>query len=79
MLLRAFDPDPASLRRGIAATFERRGTPIPADVPDGLSDAFASDAGKQRQWDAFARNLSGPPPALDQIIGDLRRNLMRFL
>jgi hypothetical protein len=60
MLLGAFDLEPEQLRQAIVATFARRATVIPAEVPDGLSDAFASDAGKQRQWDAFAGNLSGP-------------------
>ena len=79
MLLRAHDPEPARIRQAIAATFERRGTQIPLDVPDGLSDAFARDAGKQRQWEDFSRNLSGTPPALDQVIADLRRQLAGFV
>jgi len=79
MLLGAFDPEPARIRQTVAATFERRGTQIPALVPDGLSDAFAGDAGKRRQWEAFARNLSGTPPALDKVIADLQRQLTRLL
>ncbi len=79
MLLRAFDPAPARVRQALAATFARRGTSIPADVPGGLSDAFASDAGKQRQWAAFARNVAGPPPALGQVIDELRQRLTIYL
>lgn len=79
MLTGAFKLEPARLRRAIAATFARRGTAIPAEVPDGLSDSFAADAGKQRQWDAFARNLSGPVPAFGLVVGELRRRLAVFL
>ena len=79
MLLNAFDLEPERLRQAIVATFARRGTLIPAEVPDGLSDGFASDAGKHRQWETFARNLSSPTPGLDLIITTLRQNLMALL
>jgi predicted nucleotidyltransferase component of viral defense system len=79
MLLAAFDLAPERLRQAIMATFSRRGTAIPAEVPDGLSDAFADDAGKLRQWDAFARNLSGSVPGLGFIVTTLRQSLMAFL
>ena len=79
MLTSAFELDPERLRRAILATFARRSTAIPAEVPDGLSDAFATDPGKQRQWDAFARNLSGSVPGLGLIVGDLRQRLSVFL
>jgi hypothetical protein len=49
------------------------------EVPDGLGDSFAADAGKQRQWDAFSRNLSGPVPAFGIVVGELRRRLAAFL
>jgi predicted nucleotidyltransferase component of viral defense system len=76
MLTSAFELDPSRLRRAIAATFARRNTVIPAEVPDGLSDGFAADPGKQRQWDAFARNLSGSAPELHLVVRDLRRRLL---
>jgi len=67
------------LQRAIVATFARRSTVIPADVPDGLSDAFAVDPGKQRQWDAFIRNLTGPVPDLRLIVSELRQKMAVFL
>jgi hypothetical protein len=79
MLLNAFDLEPERLRQAIAATFGRRGTLIPAEAPDGLSDAFASDAGKLRQWDAFARNLSGSTPGLGFVVNALRLRLTGIL
>ena len=79
MLTNAFELDPARLRRAIAATFERRNTMVPAEVPDGLSDTFAADLGKQRQWDAFARNLSGLVPEFDVMVRELRQKLSKLL
>jgi predicted nucleotidyltransferase component of viral defense system len=78
MLTSTFDLKPERMRKAIAATFARRNTLVPARVPDGLSDAFANDLAKQRQWTAFVRDLSGPVPGLDHIVGDLRQRLMVF-
>jgi predicted nucleotidyltransferase component of viral defense system len=79
MLTNEFELDPARLRRAIAATFERRNTVVPAQVPDGLSDALAADPGKHRQWDAFARNLSGRVPEFDVMVLELRQKLSTVL
>ena len=76
MLTSTFEIEPERLRRAIAATFARRNTEIPASVPDGLSDDFYADAGKQRQWDAFARTLSGQVPDLGRVVLALREKLM---
>lgn len=75
MLTRAFSLDLSRLSRAVAATFERRSTPVPKSVPEGLSDAFAADADKQAQWEAFARNLAAPAPALGDLVTDLRASL----
>src|SRR6266566_9558533 len=45
--------DVAILGEAIAATFQRRKTALPEDVPVGLSDEFARDAAKRAQWKAF--------------------------
>ena len=79
MLTGAFEIDPERLRRAIAATFARRSTAIPVEVPDGLRDAFATDPGKRRQWDAFAQGLSGTPPGFDLVVSELRQRLAGFL
>jgi predicted nucleotidyltransferase component of viral defense system len=75
MLTRTYPLDLIRLRRAVDATFARRSTPLLASVPEGLSDAFAADAGKQAQWQAFARNMSAPGPALSGLIADLRASL----
>lgn len=71
--------DEQRLRQAIEATFKRRTTIVPGSVPDGLSDAFSADPAKQRQWLAFARNLSGPVPDIGQVVADLRLRLMSVL
>lgn len=76
MLTSTFEIEPERLQRAIAATFARRKTEIPASVPDGLSGDFYADAGKQRQWDAFARTLSGQVPELGRVVLALRDKLM---
>lgn len=72
MLTSALDLDPERLRRAVVATFERRNTAIPLALPDGLSEAFAEDSGKLRQWEAFARNLSGSAPEFRAMVAQLR-------
>jgi hypothetical protein len=57
--------DPATLARAIAATFARRGTPLPTGLPLGLSGEFVEDRTKLAQWGAFLRRnrLEAPPLA----------------
>ncbi|MBX9629973.1 MAG: nucleotidyl transferase AbiEii/AbiGii toxin family protein [Burkholderiales bacterium] len=75
MLTNAFDLEPGRLRRAVEATFARRNTAVPSAVPEGLSNAFAEDPGKRRQWEAFARNLSGRVPEFGVMIAQLRERL----
>ena len=58
------------LRAAIWATLERRGTSKPTDLPVGLTDAFAEDESKQRQWAGFIRkmgDMSGTPPLTEVV------------
>ena len=75
-LSRSYVFDAERQSRAIAATFERRGTAIPEDLPDALTTAFSTDATKQRQWEAFARDLSAEVPSLEAIVTDLAGFLM---
>jgi predicted nucleotidyltransferase component of viral defense system len=72
MLQRGFEINEGRLQRAIEATFARRRTSVPATTPEGLSDTFANDPGKQAQWDAFVRNLSVRVPSLGEVVMDLR-------
>jgi len=72
-----FDQD---LVEAIRATFARRGTPLPVELPIGLSDAFASDEGKRTQWRAFLRKSGGESASgLDEVVRDLREWLWPLL
>jgi predicted nucleotidyltransferase component of viral defense system len=70
----AFEGD--DLSRAIRATFKRRGTAIPTERPDALTEAFATDPAKQRQWEAFLRGIEAEPVALSQVIETLAIFLM---
>jgi hypothetical protein len=61
------------LRDAIVATFRRRGTAVPTDLPIALGDAFAKDGAKLAQWKAFvSRNgLEARAGDLGQVIGEL--------
>lgn len=56
------------LDAAIKATFDRRGTAIPADRPPGLSAEFVQDDPKQRQWRAYAASIELEGVALDTIV-----------
>lgn len=51
----------AALDAAIAATFERRETPIPHDRPIGLSATMAEDAAAQQRWKAYVASLELRP------------------
>lgn len=76
ILSRSFPFDDDRLPRAIAATFARRGTDIPTELPDALSPAFAADEQKQRQWRVFVADVALDPGALAAVIEDLRTFLM---
>ncbi len=76
VLSTAYEFDEARLAKAIAATFERRRTEIPSEVPDALTPEFARDANKRRQWDAFVRELSAVPYSLETVVSDLAVFLM---
>lgn len=62
------------LQRAVAATFERRGTPIVSTLPAGLQPRFFADDARAGQWRAYlSRNgLPGAPADL-QAIGERLR------
>ncbi len=78
ILSRTCDFDQDRLSGAIAATFERRGTAIPSDVPVALTQAFSSDLAKQQQWVAFIRELAIEAPPLELAVADLANFLMPF-
>lgn len=64
--------DPTQLGEAISATFQRRGTPVPHEIPLGLSDAFAEDSSKRNQWNAFLRKNKLGTMDLSKVIDEVR-------
>lgn len=72
-LARMFTFQGETLTKAISTTFARRGTPIPNAIPVALTEEFATNAGKQAQWQAFCRRtvLRETAPALEHIVAQL--------
>ena len=60
----------------IRATFDRRGTALPQQLPDALTREFAEDAAKQQQWASFVANVAVKPGLLAEVVVDLAAFLM---
>jgi hypothetical protein len=81
LLSRSFAFDGPLLVRAIRATFERRKTPLPTQLPIGLRPEFASNAMKQEQWAGFVRksgaaNAGDLPSAVEAVSDFLGRPLL---
>ncbi|MEY3235609.1 MAG: hypothetical protein RL230_2880 [Pseudomonadota bacterium] len=76
ILGRAFSFNEARLAQAIAATFARRKTAIPTELPDALTPAFAADEQKQQQWRAFVKDVAVDPGALELVLEELAGFLM---
>lgn len=81
ILSKSFPFKGETLVQAIKATFERRKTKIPKDVPVGLSDDFSMDEDKHKQWKAFLSRigLTEHIAALPDAIEALRAFLVRPL
>jgi len=62
------------LQEAVEATMQRRGTPLPSSLPIGLTDNFAGDDAKQRQWAAFIRKMGDghETPMLGEVVEQIR-------
>ena len=74
----AFAFDGTSLRRAVAACFERRGTPWSGEQPRVLTPAFYEMPERAMRWRGYlaAGTVLVPPPAHFEVIGD---RIMAFL
>ncbi len=70
--------DGATLAAAIGATFSRRQTALPAEIPLAMTAAFAEDRQKGVQWSSFVRRASpsATPPSLPEVIGVLKAFLL---
>ena len=64
--------DTRQLGDAIAATFQRRQTLVPENIPLGLSDEFAHNTMKQTQWKAFLGKNRLDAPTLNEVIKEVR-------
>jgi len=71
--------DPATLTAAITATFTRRGTVVPTELPIGLSDEFANDQSRQALWVAFLKKNLLPAVPLTSVVTTLRAALQPAL
>ena len=74
-----FDFDGILLSRAIAATFRRRSTPIPGEIPVALTPAFADESTRKAAWNSFlSRNpgIQGKPLPLTNVTTVLAEFLM---
>ena len=78
VLARQFEFQGPVLCQAIRATFERRRTSVPVEVPVALPPEFTRDRGKQTQWRAFIGkgklNIGGT--GLDETVNVLRGFLL---
>jgi predicted nucleotidyltransferase component of viral defense system len=72
--------DIASLRKAIAASFERRGLNVPESI-FALTEGFLNDPQKRQQWGAFVNRLNpgDKAPSLDDVGAVLRAFLIPCL
>ena len=73
LILKTNSPDVELLSTAIRATFQRRGSQLPVDVPTGLTDEFARD--KQTMWNAFLRKNGLEAEDLAIVIIRIREKL----
>ena len=71
--------DAGILASAIAATFTRRATPLPTELPIGLSDEFSSDSSRQALWAAFLKKNALATMSLGEVVGVLRTRLQLAL
>jgi len=65
MMTKLFDFSGAILFNAIVATFSRRGTLVPNNIPTALTDEFALD--KNRLWSAFLQRIQLEPLAFNKV------------
>jgi predicted nucleotidyltransferase component of viral defense system len=77
VIFRTFPYDEGMLARAIAATFTRRGTPLPRTIPPGLPDEYGSDPVANRLWREFRvrMQLADEPTDFAVVIRTVRQRL----
>jgi len=76
LLSRTFEFKDDKLARAISATFARRKTDIPGELPDALTTGFADDRQKVQQWNSFIAEVAHQPGTLADVVKELASFLM---
>jgi hypothetical protein len=79
VLLEREQLDEGLLAKAVRSTFAGRSTPLPQQVPLGLSAEYGDDPGKQEQWRAFLRRNELTGTDLPEVVTLLREALMPVL
>ncbi len=81
VIFRTYELADDSLAKAIAATFQRRQTPLPEGVPPALSDEFGSDATRQRLWREFLHRLriKDAPADFGEVVTNIRHRVRPVL
>lgn len=78
VVFRTHELDDQNLASAIAATFNRRQTTLPGDVPPGLSEEFGADEIARRRWREFLRRLQidDAPDDFAEVVASLRDRIL---
>ncbi|MDR4469606.1 MAG: nucleotidyl transferase AbiEii/AbiGii toxin family protein [Nitrospira sp.] len=78
LLARGHPFEGSVVSHALQATFTRRQTAFPVDIPTALTDHFVKDRLKQTQWNAFVRkgHLAAEQVSLNEVVELLRGFLM---
>jgi len=79
VLLTRETPNTSTLKLAITATFERRSTPIPLEMPIGLTDQFAQAPSKQTMWNALVTKNEIEATPLTTVVREIRQSVRSVL
>jgi len=70
-----------SVVEAIEATFQRRQTPLPSEIPPGLSDEFGTDERARRLWREFLRpmQIDDMPSNFAAVVEEVRERIWPVL
>jgi predicted nucleotidyltransferase component of viral defense system len=73
-IAQTFALQPDELRVALERTFERRATPLPTELPLGLSEAFALNPTKVAQWQGFLKRngIDSSELSLERVVAQIR-------
>ena len=76
-----FDFDGSHLVKAVIATFKRRKTDLPSQLPLSLTEEFSGEDAVKKRWNAFISKIDtvGDKVSLNQVIDQIRDFLVQPL